>query len=156
MTHAGDSESLPHRESMQIFQQLQQVGEWAQFLLLYVPAINKEVLMWLVGLLHLVFIFHRTRQSAAAQQLKERLREKGIAPELYMCTKFTQPFAVYVKLKFPKLNNTGYAEVGKDILSFCYVGSTNITVAKREYNRVAKLRQLQQLKLPKTEIAIRY
>ena len=33
--------------------------------------------------------------------------------------------------------------------------STNITVAKREYNRVAKLRQLQQLKLPKTEIAIR-
>ena len=73
-----------------------------------------------------------------------------------MCTKFTQPFAVCVKLKFPKLNNTGYAEVGKDILSFCYIGSTNITVAKREYNRVAKLRQLQQLKLPKTEIAIRY
>ena len=29
-------------------------------------------------------------------------------------------------------------------------------MAKREYNRVAKLKQLQQLKLPKTEIAIRY
>ena len=25
----------------------------------------------------------------------------------------------------------------KDV-SFCYIGSTNITVAKREYNRVAK------------------
>ncbi|CAE7328151.1 tauD, partial [Symbiodinium sp. KB8] len=40
--------------------------------------------------------------------------------------------------------------------SFCYIGSTNLTVAKREYNRVAKLKQLQQLNLPKTEIAIRY
>ncbi|CAE7730033.1 unnamed protein product, partial [Symbiodinium sp. KB8] len=40
--------------------------------------------------------------------------------------------------------------------SFCYIQSTNLTVAKREYNRVAKLKQLKQLKLPKAEIAIRY
>ena len=104
---------------------------------------------------HLVFIFHRARQSAAAQQLRERLRRKGAVPELYTFTKFTQPCAVYLKMKFPKLNSAGYAGIGKDV-SFCYIGSTNITVAKREYNRVAKLRQLQQLKLPKTEIAIRY
>ena len=146
---------LPHRDSLQIFQQLQLVVEWAQFLLLYAPAINKEVLMWLVGLLHLVFIFHRTRQSAAAQQLRERLRRKGAVPELYTFTKFTQPCAVYLNLRFPKLNNAGYAEIGKDVL-FCCIGSTNITVVKSEYNRVAKLRQLPQLKLPKTEIAIRY
>ena len=111
--------------------------------------------MWHLGLLHLVFIFHRTRQSAAAQQLRERLRRKGAVPELYSFTKFTQPCAVYLKMKFPKLNSAGYADIGKDV-SFCYIGSTNITVAKREYNRVAKLRQLQQLKLPKTETAIRY
>ncbi|CAE7805157.1 unnamed protein product [Symbiodinium sp. CCMP2592] len=53
------------------------------------------------------------------------------------------------------LNKQTYATATRDA-SFCYIGSTNITVAKREYNRVAKLRQLQQLKLPKTEIAIRY
>ena len=76
-------------------------------------------------------------------------------PELYTFTKFTKPCAVYIKLKFPKLNEAGYAQTSKDA-SFCYVGSTNITVARREYNRVAKLRQLQNLKLPKTEIAIRY
>ena len=58
-------------------------------------------------------------------------------------------------MKFPKLNSAGYAEIGKDV-SLCYIGSTNTTVAKRKYNRVAKLRQLQPLKLPKTEIAIRY
>ena len=109
--------------------------------------------MWLVGLIHLVFLFHRTRQSAATQQLRERLREKGAAPELYTFTKFTKPCAVYIELKFPKLNEAGYAQTSRDA-SFCYVGSTNITVAKREYNRVAKLRQLQNLKLP--EIAIRY
>ncbi|CAE7526027.1 unnamed protein product, partial [Symbiodinium sp. KB8] len=45
--------------------------------------------------------------------------------------------------------------ISKDT-SFCYIGSTNLTVAKREYNRVAELKQLKQLKLPKTEIAIRY
>ncbi|CAE7666338.1 unnamed protein product [Symbiodinium sp. CCMP2592] len=55
----------------------------------------------------------------------------------------------------PMLNKQTYATATRDA-SFCYIGSTNITVAKREYNRVAKLRQLQQLKLPKTEIAIRY
>ncbi|CAE7316699.1 unnamed protein product [Symbiodinium sp. CCMP2592] len=53
------------------------------------------------------------------------------------------------------LNKQTYATATRDA-SFCYIGSTNITVAKREYNRVAKLRQLQQLKLPKIEIAIRY
>ncbi|OLP94980.1 hypothetical protein AK812_SmicGene22955 [Symbiodinium microadriaticum] len=47
------------------------------------------------------------------------------------------------------------ADISKDT-SFCYIGSTNLTVAKREYNRVAELKQLKQLKLPKTEIAIRY
>ena len=135
MTYAGNPQSTSTKsESMGIFQQLQQVVEWAQFLLLYVPAINKEVLIWLIGLLHLVL----SRQSAAAEQLKERLREKGAVPELYTFTKFTQPCAGYP-------NSSSQSS-----------GSTNITVAKREYNRVAKLRQLQQLKLPKTEIAIPY
>ncbi|CAE7343069.1 unnamed protein product [Symbiodinium sp. CCMP2592] len=95
------------------------------------------------------------RQSPAAEQLKERLREKGAVPELYTFDKFSQPCAVYIKLLFPRLNKQTYATATRDA-SFCYIGSTNITVAKREYNRVAKLRQLQQLKLPKTEIAIRY
>ena len=109
---------LPHRDGLQIFQKLQLVVEWAQFLLLY--AVSKEVMMWLVGLLHLVFIFHRTRQSAAAQQLRERLRKKGAVPELYTFTKFAQPCAVCLKMKFPKLNNAGYTEIGKDVW-FCYV-----------------------------------
>ncbi|CAE7585122.1 unnamed protein product [Symbiodinium sp. CCMP2592] len=95
------------------------------------------------------------RQSPAAEQLKERPREKGAVPELYTFEKFSQPCAVYVKLLFPRLNKQAYATATRDA-SFCYIGSTNITVAKREYNRVAKLRQLQQLKLPKTESAIRY
>ncbi|CAE7602690.1 unnamed protein product, partial [Symbiodinium necroappetens] len=95
------------------------------------------------------------RPAAATKQLQDRLREKGVVPELYTFSRFEQPCAVYVKLKFPKLNHSGYPEISKDT-SFCYVGSTNLTVAKREYNRVAKLKQLKQLKLPKTEIAIRY
>ncbi|CAE7466228.1 unnamed protein product, partial [Symbiodinium sp. CCMP2456] len=97
----------------------------------------------------------RTRKSAAASQLQERLRKKGAVPDLYTYDKFTQPCAVYVKIKFPKLNDSGWAVIHKET-AYHYVGSTNITIAKREYNRVAKLRQLQNLKLPKTEIAIRY
>ena len=147
---------LAHRDGTHVFKQLQCVVDWAQFLSVHVPAIsNKDVLLWLVGLIHLVFLFHRARPAAATTQLQDRLREKGVVPELYTFSRFEQPCAVYVKLKFPKLNHAGYPEISKDT-SFCYVGSTNLTVAKREYNRVAKLKQLQQLKLPKTEIAIRY
>ncbi|OLP84015.1 hypothetical protein AK812_SmicGene35156 [Symbiodinium microadriaticum] len=67
-------------------------------------------------------------------QQVQQILEKGIVPELYTFSRFTQPCAVYVKLKFPKLNSA----------------------AKHEYNRVAKLRQFKNLKLPKTEISIRY
>ncbi|CAE7207108.1 unnamed protein product, partial [Symbiodinium sp. KB8] len=88
-------------------------------------------------------------------QLQEMATRWGVVPELYTFSRFEQPCAVYVKLEFAKLNRSGYPEVSKDT-SFCYIGSTNLTVAKREYNRVAKLKQLKQLKLPKTEIAIRY
>ena len=147
---------LEHRDGDRIFKQLQQVVDWAQFLSFHVPAIsNKDLLLWLVGLVHLVFLFHRARPAAATTQLQDRLREKGVVPELYTFSRFEQPCAVYIKLKFPKLNQAGFPEISKDT-SFCYVGSTNLTVARREYNRVAKLKQLQQLKLPKTEIAIRY
>ena len=147
---------LRSRDGTRVFKQLQQVVDWAQFLSVHVPAIsNKDVLLWLVGLVHLVFLFHRARPAAATTQLRDRLREKGVVPELYTFSRFEQPCAVYIKLKFPKLNQAGFPEISKDT-SFCYVGSTNLTVARREYNRVAKLKQLQQLKLPKTEIAIRY
>ena len=130
--------------------------DWAQFLLFHAPSIShKDLLIWLVGLVHLVFQFHRARPAAATTELQDRLREKGVVPELYTFSRFEQPCAVYVKLEFAKLNRSGYPEVSKDT-SFCYIGSTNLTVAKREYNRVAKLKQLKQLKLPKTEIAIRY
>ncbi|CAE7653106.1 unnamed protein product [Symbiodinium sp. CCMP2592] len=75
--------------------------------------------------------------------------------QLIATVTYLAPCAVYIKLLFPRLNKQTYATATRDA-SFCYIGSTNITVAKREYNRVAKLRQLQQLKLTKTEIAIRY
>ncbi|CAE7244952.1 unnamed protein product, partial [Symbiodinium sp. CCMP2456] len=83
--------------------------------------------------------------------------EMRAVPELYTYSKFTHPCAVSGKFKFPKLNNAGYAEIDKEA-AFCYIGSTNLTRSdrKREYKRVAQLRQLQQQKLPKTEIAIRY
>ncbi|CAE7679264.1 unnamed protein product [Symbiodinium sp. CCMP2592] len=115
----------------------------------------KNLQQLIAAVTYLAQLKERMRQSPAAEQLKERLREKGAVPELYTFEKFSQPCAVYVKLVFPRLNKQTYATATRDA-SFCYIGSTNITVAKREYNRVAKLRQLQQLKLPKTEIAIRY
>ena len=112
--------------------------------------------MWLVGLLllHLAFIFHRMRQSAAAQQLRERLRRKGAVPVLYTFTKFAQPCALYLKMKFPNLNTPGCVKMCRFVTSapptsLLPRGSTT------EWPK-AKLRQLQQLKLPKTEIAVRY
>ncbi|OLQ04612.1 hypothetical protein AK812_SmicGene12289 [Symbiodinium microadriaticum] len=72
------------------------------------------------SLVHLVFLFTERDQPLQRRSYKN-------------------DFAKKVKLKFPKLNNSGYPETSKDT-SFRYIGSTNLTVAKREYNRVAKLK----------------
>ena len=93
-----------------------------------------DVLLWLVGLVHLVFLFHRARPAAATTQLQDRLREKGVVPELYTFSRFEQPCAVYIKLKFPKLNQSGFPEISKDT-SFCYIGST-LTVAVQQSRQI--------------------
>ena len=62
---------------MKTFQELQQVTEWAQFLLLFVPAINKEVLMWLVGFSSLSILVSSDTaigRDAAAQRMTTRKR----------------------------------------------------------------------------------
>ena len=131
-------------------------------LLLYAPAINKEFLILASRSFALSVCLSSNAASSRSSATTQRTtsRKRSCARAIYI----QQVHAAMCRLcqaQVPKAQQHRIRrdpEVGKDV-SFCYVGyvgSTNITVAKREYNRVANLRQLQQLKLPKTEIAIRY
>ena len=59
--------------------------------------------------------------------------------------------AVYIKLPFHHTTAINYHQTGHH-----YIGSTNIGIYKREFNRQAKLKQLRQLKPPHVELAIRW
>ena len=68
-----------NQDGAKIFRQLQRVVDWAQFLLFYVPAIsNKDVLLWLVGLIHLVFLSQSetSRCNDTAPRLKTDFAKK--------------------------------------------------------------------------------
>ena len=68
---------LGHQDGAKIFRQLQQVVDWAQFSLFYVLAISsKDVLLWLVGLVHLVFLFTERDQPLQRRSYKNDFAKK--------------------------------------------------------------------------------
>ena len=80
---------------IKIVDELQVVMQFFQFLIIMVPNVSKEVLMWLVGLIFLVFLFYRSTGTSTAKELREKLKQKGCIPELYTFSKLQQVNAVY-------------------------------------------------------------
>ena len=56
--------------------------QFFQFLIIEVPNVSKEAMMWLVGLIFLVFLFHRSTTTSIAKELREKLKQKGCIREL--------------------------------------------------------------------------
>ena len=110
-------------------------------------------MLWLVGLIFLVFLFYRSTATTTAQELRQKLKQKGCIPELYTFTRFQQANAVYAKMMLPTFKN-GFAQFNNQ-QSIMYIGSTRLKPAQREFNRQAKIKQLTRGPLPKVELAIR-
>ena len=116
-----------------------------------VPNVNKEVMMWLVGLIFLFFLFHRSTTATTAKELREKLKQKGCIPALYTFSICQRVKAVCAEVMLPTFKN-GFAQFNTQ-QSIMYIGSTRLKPAQRELNRKAKIKQLRSDALPKVEVA---
>ena len=102
------------------------------------------------------FYFHHWPASKTWRLSTERwewLNLLGVCPEMYTYPFFQARCAVYVKLPFHplQLENPVYHQHGH-----FYVGSTSISVCKRDFNRSAKLKQLGLGQAVNAELFLRY
>ena len=112
--------------------------------------------MWSFGLLHLVSLFGYPSGTSVTTIWQRRLSSLGISLETYTFAFFNHACSVYIKLPFywtfQKFSDKiVYHQHGR-----FYIGSTSITAAKRDFNRMAKLKQTLSDSAVHVELAIRY
>ena len=119
-----------------------------------IPAVSKTTALWALGLLHLICLFQFPARSLNTQLWLRRLRSLCVNPITYTFAYFETAAVVYIKMPFHQPTSAKpwmYNQHGR-----FYVGSTNIGVSKREFNRMAKLRQVKLDKAVSCELAIKY
>ena len=112
--------------------------------------------MWSFGLLHLVSLFGYPSGTSVTTIWQRRLSSLGISLETYTFAFFNHACSVYIKLPFywtfQKFSDKiAYHQHGR-----FYIGSTSISAAKRDFNRMAKLKQTLSDSAVHVELAIRY
>ena len=112
--------------------------------------------MWAFGLLHLVALFGYPSATSVTTIWQRRLSSLGISLETYTFAFFNHACSVYIKLPFywtfqSMSDKIAYHQHGR-----FYIGSTSITAAKRDFNRMAKLKQTLSDSAVHVELAIRY
>ena len=103
-----------------------------------------------------MFLFGFPSKSSATQVWQRRLTNLGIRLDMYTFPYFNSACSVYIKLPFywtvqGTSNQPVYHQFGR-----FYIGSTSITAAKRDFNRMAKLKQVLHDSAVHVELAIRY
>ena len=117
-------------------------------------ATAKTVAMWSLGLLHLICLFNFPARTIHTNLWLRRLRSLGVNPFSYTFDFFETATVVYLKMPFHELTCCQpwvYRQHGR-----FYIGSTSIGVTKRDFNRMAKLRQVKLDKAVHAELAIKY
>ena len=109
--------------------------------------------MWSLSILHVLLLTRCSAPTLTTRQWRNRLKLLGISPHMYTFPFFQTPNVVYLKMPFhpPDPKRRWYKQAGH-----FYVGSTAITAVKREFNRVAKLKQIQRNLAVHAELSIRY
>lgn len=119
-----------------------------------VPAVNKALAVWSLGLLHLLCIFRFGASTYITQTWQRRLQALGINPSTYTFEFFQCTAVTYLKLPFhppPLSSNPKYKQSGR-----FYIGSTSIGMAKREFNRMAKFKLAREGNPVHVELAVKY
>ena len=109
--------------------------------------------MWSLSILHVLLLTRYSAPTLTTRQWRNRLKLLGISPHMYTFSLFQTSNVVYVKMPFhpPDPKRRWYKQSGH-----FYVGSTAITAVKREFNRVAKLKQIRRNLAVHAELSIRY
>ena len=112
--------------------------------------------LWSFGLLHLVTLFGFPSKTTTTTIWQRRLSLLGISLETYTFAFFNHACTVYIKLPFywtfqRTSDRIVYHQHGR-----FYIGSTSIAAAKRDLNRMAKLKQTLSDSAVHVELAIRY
>ena len=140
---------------LNIFEVFNHLRQFLKHCIHQIPTIQKSVAMWALSLLHVVALCCFPSSHLESQKWRYRLKKLQIFPSMYTYPFFEANCAVYVKLPFFELTFThlacSYHQQG-----LAYVGSTSIGVAKREFNRASKYRQLKESKAVHVELALRY
>ena len=140
---------------LKLFEVFNHLRQFLKHCIHQVPTIQKSVAMWALSLLHVVALCCFPSPHLESRKWRFRLNKLQIFPSMYKYPFSETQCAVYVKLPFLELKLTPgaclYHQQG-----LAYVGSTSIGVAKREFNRASKHRQLQENKAVHVELALRY
>ena len=117
------------------------------------PNVLKTVAMWALSLLQVVLICHYSAPTLESRKWRNRLQFLKINPSMYRFPFFQSQCAVYVRLPchHPDSPQYGYTQHGH-----FYVGSTAVSLAKRDFNRQAKFKQLCNGQAVHVELSLRY
>ena len=151
LAHQLYTTQLTTSQHQQLHRDIHTTARCLEHLIHHHPAIDKHHLIFTHGLLHLTCIFHFANTSQRHQQWKQFFLQHHITPDSYTLSRTQQTPAVYIKLPFHHHSHRTYHQTGH-----YYIGSTNIGLYKREFNRQAKLKQLHDRKTPHVELALRW
>ena len=150
--------AVSHKEchSYEVFEDIRAIRAFLIRIIHFVPAIQKNIAVWSFGLLHLVALLGFPSGTNTTQIWQRRLSNLGISLEMYTFPYFNTACSVYIKLPFywtaqGTRNRTVYHQHGR-----FYVGSTSISASKRDFNRMAKMKQTLSDSAVHVELAIRY
>ena len=151
LAHRLYTTQLTTSQHQQLHRDIHTTARCLEHLIHHHPAIDKHHLIFTHGLLHLTCIFHFANTSQRHQQWKQFFLQHHVTPESYTLSRTQQTPAVYIKLPFHHHSHRTYHQTGH-----YYIGSTNIGIYKREFNRQAKLKQLRDRKKLHVELALRW
>ena len=134
-------------------------------LLRYAPAFGSSALasfgLFFAGMLFLVLLFRSKKIVRQLELWKDRFRQCGVSPETYRGSGFSQPHVVYVRIPMLAVARKGLVSStspsSKSVKhSMFYVGSTTITLARRDAVRYRKFKQLFATATVQAEASVRH
>jgi hypothetical protein len=119
----------------------------------YVPFISGGPAMWSLSILHVLLLTRYSAPTLTTRQCRNRWKNSSISPHMYTYPFFQSSHVVSVKMPFhpPDQKRRWYTQSGH-----FYIGSTAISAVKREFNRLAKLKQIRRNLAVHAELSIRY
>ena len=105
--------------------------------------------LFFAGMLFLVLLFRSKKIVRQLELWKDRFRQCGVSPKTYRGSAFSQQHVVYVGIPMLAVTRKGLvsstspSSKSKPVKhSMFYVGSTTITLARRDADRYRKFKQL--------------